>query len=47
MIDDAGLAPGARVSIRGKPVGITLTGATGTFVKADEYEPDPNPARGI
>jgi hypothetical protein len=38
FIDDADLNPGARVSIRGKPIGVTLTSATGTIVKADEWD---------
>jgi hypothetical protein len=38
IIDDADLTPGARVSIRGKPIGVTLKSATGTIVKVDEWD---------
>jgi len=38
LIDDADFAPGARVSIHGKPVGVTLNSTTGTIVKADEWD---------
>ncbi|MHB8645985.1 MAG: hypothetical protein ACYDAR_09390 [Thermomicrobiales bacterium] len=38
IIDDADFAPGARVRIHGKPVGVTLKSRTGTIVKADEWD---------
>lgn len=38
IIDDADLAPGTRVSIRGKPIGVALDTTTGTIVKADEWD---------
>ncbi len=38
IIDDADLTPGARVSIRDNPVGVTLAKTTGTIVKADEWD---------
>ena len=38
IVDDADLTPGVRVSIRGKPIGVTLTSATGTIVEADEWD---------
>lgn len=38
IIDNADLAPGTRVSIRGKPVGVTLDKTTGTIIKADEWD---------
>ncbi|MDQ6833251.1 MAG: hypothetical protein M3008_07620 [Chloroflexota bacterium] len=38
IIDDADFTPGVRVSIRGTPVGVTLTSKTGAIVKADEWD---------
>ncbi|MCA1668829.1 MAG: hypothetical protein LC793_15825 [Thermomicrobia bacterium] len=38
VIDDADFAPGARVRIRGKPVGVTLETTTGTIIEADEWD---------
>ncbi len=38
IIDDADFTPGVRVSIRGKPLGVTLNSRTGTIIKADEWD---------
>ncbi len=38
IVDDADFAPGVRVRIQGKPIGVTLSSATGTIVKADEWD---------
>ncbi len=38
IIDDADFAPGTRVRIHGKPVGVTLNSQTGTIIKAGEWD---------
>ncbi len=38
VVDDADFAPGARVRIRSKPIGVTLASTTGTIVGADEWD---------